>query len=275
MKRNAKKWAVLAAAVGGLGFVIGGSVVKADIIYQDNFDGTGGLVSGRPVTVASGLDGGTASTTWTSDAVVGAPNPDALWTASGGTYSGTGTTSATIGTFSTGADSNLITNAYLPFTPQAGLIYDLHLAIDSSNTGASGNWLGTAFTQAGLNGHSAGGPSSALSNDNPYGLLISKGSGAVQMFGGLGTANQQNSTFAGVTAGQYNTFDTILNTQGTQWTMSWMVNGTLLPQTFTYTTNPAIGDVVFGTNKLTGAVSDFSLTTIPEPARRCASTRVK
>ena len=158
---------IAALAIALVGFARVGSAT--DIIYSDNFDGTGGIVGGRTPDTASGLDGGTAGATWTSDTVTSA-NPDALWTASGGTYSGTGTTNASVGTFTTGADANQITNAYLPFTPFPGTVYDFHMAIASSGVGASGNWLGMTFAPTGLNGHTAGGGSSALSNMNGNGL---------------------------------------------------------------------------------------------------------
>jgi hypothetical protein len=240
------------------------------IIYQDNFDGASGPVAGRTPTVTNGSFGGTAGATWAGDTAVTGTNPDAVWTAAGGTYTGTGSTPATIGTFTTGADANLITNSYLPFTPQSGQVYDFHLTVAPSGVGASGNWLGMAFTQAGLNGHAAGGGASALSNDNPYGLIILKGSGVVQIFGGLGTANAQTTSAtvtASTTTPTYTPVDVLLDTTNPAWSVSWLLNGTQIGS-FTYATNPTIGDVVFGTNKLTGAVSDFSLTTTatPEPA---------
>jgi hypothetical protein len=257
--------------------LVAASTLRADVIYQDNFDGTAGDLAGRAVPVASGLDGGTAGATWNAAAssanvtTITTTAADAAWTATGGTHTSTGSTAATIGALSTGADSNLIATASLPFTPQAGFVYDLHAAIEASSTGASGNWLGVTFAQAGLNGHTPSGSASALSNDNPYGLLISKGTGAVQDFAGLGTAN--GSTGGTVTAGQFNSFDIFLDTTGAAWKVAWGINlpaGSTIANanagTFTYSTNPSIGLVVIGSNKLTGAVSDFSLTAVPEPA---------
>jgi hypothetical protein len=272
-KRTARRAMIAGVAAGGLTAVAAGTA-RAAIIYADNFDGTAGLVSGRSVTTATGLFGGTAGATWTSDAVVGSPNPDALWNASGGTYSGTGTTDASVGTFTTGADANQITNAYLPFVPQSGLIYDAHIALGSSGVGASGNWLGMTFAPTNLNGHTSGGGSSALSNMAGAGLIIDKGSGQVQSFGGVGTANGAINTAAGfiaqgTTTPTYHTFDILLDTTGVQWVVSWLIDGVapsgVGPTSFTYTTNPSIGNIVFGSNKLTGAASDFSLTTVPEP----------
>jgi hypothetical protein len=265
-------WIVALLAISLFGFAH--SALATDIIYSDNFDGTGGVLTGRAPDTQSGLDGGSTGTTWAGDSVVGSPNPDALWTASGGTYSTTGSTSATVGTFTTGADANLITNSYLPFVPQSGLIYDLHMAIASSGVGASGNWLGATFAPANMNGHTTGGASSALSNLAGAGLIILKGSGVVQSFGGVGTANGVINTAAGfitqgTTAPVYHTVDVLLDTTAAQWKVTWEVDGATSGTgfgTFTYTTNPSIGNVVFGANKLTGAVSDFSLTAVPEPS---------
>jgi hypothetical protein len=285
MVRNAKSFSALfVTGLAGLAaWTIETNIASADVIYTDNFDGTAGVVAGRPLDVASGLDGGTAGASWTSDATAGT-NPDAVWTASGGTYSSVGSTNASLGTFTTGADSNLITNAYVPFTPQTGYIYDLELSIASSGVGASGNWLGLAFAQSGLNGHLTGGASSALSNDATAVLIILKGSGLVQSFGGTvnGSGDVTSSTGNGVLNATltspgtltpvYTLVDILLNTEGSQWTMSWELNGaTSGPDFGTYTypagDNPtAIGDVIFGSDKLTGVVSGFSLTTVPEPA---------
>jgi hypothetical protein len=263
-KRTARRAMIAGVAAGGLTAAAAGTA-RAAIIYADNFDGTAGLVSGRSVTTATGLNGGTAGATWTSDSTT-STNPDALWNASGGTYTGTGTTDATLGT--------LITNAFLPFVPQSGLIYDAHIALASSGVGASGNWLGLTFAPAGLNGHTAGGGASALSNMAGAGLIIDKGSGQVQSFGGAGTANGAINSATGfvaqgTTTPTYHTFDILLDTTGVQWKVSWLVDG-VTPSgvgttSFTYATNPSIGDIVFGSNKLTGTASDFSLTTVPEP----------
>jgi hypothetical protein len=271
-KQTARRAMIAGVTAGGLTAAAAGTA-RAAIIYADNFDGTAGLVSGRSVTTATGLFGGTAGATWTSDSTT-STNPDALWNASGGTYTGTGTTDATLGTFTTGADANLITNAFLPFVPQSGLIYDAHIALGSSGVGASGNWLGLTFAPAGLNGHTAGGGASALSNMAGAGLIIDKGSGQVQSFGGAGTANGAINSATGFVAQgtatpTYHTFDILLDTTGLQWKVSWLVDG-VTPSgvgatSFTYTTNPSIGDIVFGSNKLTGTASDFSLTTVPEP----------
>jgi hypothetical protein len=130
----------------------------------------------------------------------------------------------------------------------------------------SGNWLGGAFHQADYNNHSPGGASSALSNNDPYGLIIAKGSGQVQSFAGLGTANGVINTAAGTYPGdQFTAYDIVLDTRAAQWTVSWLINGSQVGSTFTYGTNPTIGLLSWGTNKLAGSARNFSLTAIPEP----------
>jgi PEP-CTERM motif len=286
-------WGIAILAVCLFGFAR--ASMATDIIYTDNFDGTGAILNGRAPDTATGADGGSASGTWTSSATT-ATIPDALWTASGGTYSGTGTTNASVGTFTTGADANLITNAYLPFTPFAGTIYDFHLAVAPSGVGASGNWLGMAFVGnngSGVfnNGQPPGGGSSALSNGATAGLIILKGSGVVQSFGGTVNGSGQITSSTGnaglnsglITPGTstpvYTNVDLDLNTTGSQWVVSWTLttnpgNGSIAGGTgsFTYPVgdNPTtISGVILGTNKLTGLVSDMSLTslnTVPEPS---------
>lgn len=289
------KRSILALGLACVGVLAWANVSRAtDTIYTDNFDGTAGNLSGRALDTAAGIDGGTAGATWTSDSVT-ASNPDAIWQASGGTYTGTGSTLAAIGAFATGADSNLITNAYVPLVPQSGLLYDVHMAVAPSGTGASGNWLGMAFAgNSGsgtfFNGHTTGGASSALSNDSTIGLIILKGSGVVQSFGGTtnssgqitsSTANQEFNTAAGfiptgTSTPTYTPVDMYLDTRGSQWVISWSINGATSGADFaTYTypvgDNPTtISDIVFGTNKLTGDLSDFSVTATPEPVSAMA-----
>jgi hypothetical protein len=189
-----------------------------------------------------------------------ATTPSVLWQI-------TGSNSASVGT--TGAlDAGGIVNCTLPFVPQTGFIYDLHLQMNPSGAGASGNWPGLAFTNANFGTHTPGGTASALSNDNPYGLLIAKGTGAVQSFAGVGTANQVlNLAIGSEPVDAFTTYDVVLNTTAPNWTVSWLINGIVQPaSTFTYPTNPTIGLVAFGTNKLSATVQGFSLTAVPEPS---------
>jgi hypothetical protein len=239
------------------------STASAAVIYQDDFsEATGTIMNGKSLDVANGIAGGTAGATWTATAapVVGG-NPDALWTTSGSN------TADIVGAAGAGADANLIENNLLPFTPQAGNVYDLHLEMSPSGVGASGNWLGLSFTNGNFNGHTPGGGASALSNNNPFGLIILKGTGQVQSFAGNGTANGVINTAVGfIPTDAYTAVDIVLDTRPALWSIKWLLNGTQQGATFNYTTNPTIGLLAFGTNKLSGSVRNFSLTNpIPEP----------
>jgi MYXO-CTERM domain-containing protein len=238
------------------------------LIYQDSFTGSAGTtVGGKALDVAAGADGGTAGATWTADITAATPitttSADAIWQ-----LDGSGHATIRNAAVADGADANLIANAWLPFVPQAGFVYDLHIELNPTATGASGNWLGVAYTDATMNNHSPSGSASALSNDNPFGLSILKGSGTLQKFAGLGTANGNPPDITGLTVGsQFHSLDLLLDTSAAQWKMSWQLDGAAIGTTFTYASNPSIGRVVFGTNKLNGAVQNFSLssTAVPEP----------
>jgi len=119
-KRN---FSALAAAVVAIGAMSAAS--DAFTIYQDNFgsQGSGTLLGGQTVPTANGVDGGTANATWNTPTTTGSPS-DALWT-----YTGSNSVDI-LSPNGTGArDTNLISDAILPFTPQAGLIYDLEATI--------------------------------------------------------------------------------------------------------------------------------------------------
>ncbi|HZZ28245.1 MAG TPA: PEP-CTERM sorting domain-containing protein [Pirellulales bacterium] len=276
--------ASLAIALFAIGlFGIARSALATDIIYDDLFDGTAATtINGRTPDTANGIDGGTAGATYVSatSANLGIPSTatDALWTVSGGANTGLGTTFANItgATTTNGADdANQIGNVFLPFTPDPGdgFIYDLHMHSNSGTEtpATTGNWLGMAFVPAALNNHNTWGQ--ALSNDNSTGLIIMKGTGAVQAFQGNGTGNQKvNLVNGSVTTGAYHDVDIILDTTTSPWSISWLVDG-VTPTgggPLQLAANPsgasAITGIAFGSNKLNGSVAEFSLTAVPEPS---------
>jgi hypothetical protein len=233
----------------------------AIVVYQDDFsEAAGTIMDGKSLDVALGVRGGTAGATWdATDAPVPDGNPSDLWET-------TGSNTVDIGT--SGADSTIIENNLLPFTPVSGQLYDLHIELSPSGEGASGNWLGVAFHEADYNGHPPGGASSALSNDDPYGLIIAKGTGQVQSFAGIGTANGRINTATGfITPDTFTAFDILLDTRPAQWTIDWLIDGSPVSGAkYTYASNPSIGLLSFGTNKLAGSAQNFYLTAVPEPA---------
>jgi len=146
-----------------------GSVLTGpyDTIYADNFGGTAGTQLTAPST-DNGVDGGTPSASWsTTPSTSTTTDPDANWL-----YSGSNSvTITTPKTSQTTQDTNLISNALLPLTVQAGYIYDLEATITTpAASGDNGHWLGLTFMNG--NSHPPGGSSSALSNDLPWGLVI-------------------------------------------------------------------------------------------------------
>jgi hypothetical protein len=262
-KRN---FSALAAAVVAIGSM--GAVSSAFTIYQDNFgsQGSGTLLGGQAVQTATGLDGGTANATWNTPTTTGSPN-DALWT-----YTGSNSVDI-LSPNGTGArDTNLISDAILPFTPEAGLIYDLEATITVPAAGTDNHWVGLSFV-------GATNTTTALSNDSATGLVIvrdgnaSGTSGFVDVFegaaGGTGgdvNFNPSSNSLSGGTVGTTLTIDEILNTTaGTasgDMTISWEINGLTLPGSpVTLSGSPAIIGVAFGDDTApSGTVSSFSLT---------------
>jgi hypothetical protein len=268
MVRNAKSYGVFLAAVGGL-FCLG-SIARADVIYQDNFSGGSSgttLASDSSSLVATGLDGGSV-TTWT----VTAGSTDATWL-----YSGSDSVTISSPNGDGGRDTGLITNAYLPFTPQAGYIYTLQSTFQVAAAGTDNHWCGLSFIST-LNGGNGG--AEALSNDEPTGLVIVRdGNGTTTTYGPGQTADQIDvfEAASGGTGGDtaFNipggigatvTISEVLNTMGASDTLTWYINGTNVGATTTLSGNPAINYVAFGDDTApSGVVSAFSLTAVPEP----------
>ena len=243
------------------------AAVKAAVIYQDSFTGgtPGTAIGGNTLPGDTGLAGGTANATWQANTTT-STNPDAIWT-----YSSSGATIVSPnGT--TVRDTGLIANAYLPFSPQAGFVYDLQATlIVPSASGDTGHWSGLTF--AGVENGGTGGGSSALSNDQPTGLIIDRDDLSngydLNIFEGAngGTNGQANFVIAGG-VGSAVTLDEILNTTAglSAETLSWEINGTIVGGPVLLSGNPAINYVVFGDDTAPATtVSNFSLTTVPEP----------
>lgn len=255
--------------LGGAAVIALAPFLHADVIYQDNFSGASGTaLGGNVLPVDSGLDGGTAGATWQANTTT-ASNPDAIWQ-----YSGSNSASI-LSPNGTGArDTNLIADALLPFTPQAGYVYDLEATITVPSGGTdNGHWLGLAFENFENGG--TGGGAAALSNDGATGLAIVRdavSSGAsLNIFQGAagGTGGQANYNIPGG-VGTPVTVDVLLNTLGglSDETIDWEINGVSVGAPVTLSGNPAINYVAFGDDTApSGTVTNFSLTaTVPEPA---------
>jgi hypothetical protein len=149
---------------------------------------------------------------------------------------------------------------------------------------SGGHWLAIAFINA-TNFNSHNGPtvasngiygstvypdvgdgSAALSNINPYGLILARDSNAandVTFFQGEGTGVGRIS--ATDTSNTYNTLDLVLNTEGPQYVLTQYLNGTQ-EQQYTFTSTPSIGFIGIGTDRVSGQFGSVSFVQVPEPA---------
>jgi hypothetical protein len=141
----------------------------------------------------------------------------------------------------------------LPFTPSSGFVYDLSATISMS---PAANWLGVAFLQ-----------------DNAvYGFFGSKDT-PTALRRNAGGGDQGWELYPGASTGALTSNDVLvrLDTTGAQWTTSFFQGGTQIGSTYTYTSgNPTINYVGFvmegAGSGVTGNVSTFQLTAVPEPS---------
>ncbi len=207
---------------------------SASTIYSDNFSGSAtALLNGAAPTVHNGT-----STTWTAD--------------SG--WMQNGSVTAYVPGNVNGDD-----NAYLAFTPASGQIYTLTEGVDVpsgtnpyAGTGIGflpSGFLGTPFTNSAGPSLSAGMPGS--------------GGNGITTYAGPGSTN--GNAYPAQGAGVQD-LQVVLNTEAAAWTVQFIDNGVTLGSVFTYTTNPTITAVGFGTEGVNAQVSNFSLTAVPEPA---------
>jgi len=279
MKRNAKSRVVLATAamVCGASSFAGAAVISGNLIYSDSFGNSGSQValSGHTPDVAD-LYGAS----WVADSAPAASGaPDAIFVIP----AGGGMASVTNGSANplTTEDTNTIVDAFLPVSIVAGDIYDYNVSMAVPTVNSGGHGAEMAFIEAtGFNSHTGptiasnglfgptqypdlGDGSGALNNLGSYGMILQKDTNVVQMFGGLGTANQNSGTLTDV-GNTFNNFDIVLNTEGATWTTSQYLNG-VLENTANLTGTPAIGFIGLAVNRTSGNF-DFSLTQIPEPS---------
>ena len=228
------------------------SVARAQtIIYSDTFSRTGTLTGSAPE-IASGLDGGSATATWTANSA---------WTTNGSVASTTAASAAT---------------AYLPFTPTLGVTYNLSLNLTS--TADSNAWVAMGFqtnpiptaggSQATAFQQPVSGPDG---QDGPGAIMwdLLTPNGTVQGFGGPSTNDFVLNT-SGAQGALYSiTFD---ETSAGNYTFSYAV-GAVTSATFNITGAPQITAVSFGEPQgtITDSVDNFTLsdnnaTTVPEPS---------
>ena len=165
-------------------------------------------------------------------------------------------------------------NGFLPFAPQAGHIYDLSAAMAYTNSTATGNWMALGFSQYNYNDRPGGSgttDNTGFTTFNPYAWLLQRAEadtgGGVQAFMGVSTQNGFGNIGSSPAAGVFETYDVVLNTSGSLWTVAIYQNGTQLGATKTYTTNPNINFVGLGAiSGVSAEVQNFTLTDTPVPA---------
>lgn len=205
------------------------------VIYQDNFFGSSSApLRGAAPTVHNGT-----SATWSADRI---------WKANG-TVDESPSNSASYG------------NAYLSFRPTSGHIYTLSEDINATANapGTTNSWIGLGFVTS----EALGKP--FYENAAPFILDYVPNSGAsVATYPGPGLTGGAN--YAYPQAGVQH-LRLVLDTRHAQWTVRFSDNGKALGARYSYTTNPAIVAVSFGTFSASGQVNNFSLTSSSVPDR--------
>jgi hypothetical protein len=200
---------------------------SSPILYSNNFNGGLWSIGGMQLTAANSLVGGT-NTTWV----------DALGTNNAGKLAANGVSANTVG------DSWL-----LPFTPHAGYIYTVTASVTLA--GNPGSWVGVGFAQTLATNL---GPTAAFNAGgvNGYGWeILTSGTANLQAFqgpAGVGQCVNINAFYPVPPATYTNTV--VLDTTGTNWTVTFYVNGVLGGST-NYASIPPISAVGITQNTLT------------------------
>ncbi|MDF3129123.1 PEP-CTERM sorting domain-containing protein [Kiritimatiellaeota bacterium B1221] len=218
---------VLSVFLGAL-LCAGGVQVKAEILYFDDFDGTGDLDATTPDVVSDSLDYGTK---------------DAVWSA-GDQYSASGYM---------GSSPNNSQHARLSFTPVAGEIYELSTSFTGNSTwvGQMDDWISLGF----FDGGSQHTRMTISSQKSAAGREVT-----YQADGGLESGS------VATTAGARE-LKLVLDTTDTNWDISWYIDDVQAGSTYTYSSNPTITHVGFSRlDNARSFYDDFQLAVIPEPS---------
>lgn len=249
-----------AAMVATTAFATLAGTARATVIYQDSFNRVGQLGGSTPTVDTGGL-GGTANATWATP-LFGTSSSDTGWT----------TSTANGGYLAySGATNGAHEFALLPFSPQAGQIYQLQTTAVLNDFGnSSSDWFGLQFLNVSAGAYSATGPAMIY-------RVYGGGTGFPNGIGGSGSV--AGSPGGGSTTNISDTvvLTEVLNTTGSVWTAAFSWKDLTTP-TLSVSTAPAdvnmtpTGDmsdnmVGFGfVPPIGGTITNFSLTTIPEPA---------
>ncbi|MCX7424977.1 MAG: PEP-CTERM sorting domain-containing protein [Planctomycetia bacterium] len=225
------------------------------IIYSDTFNTNNSvLLDGTAPEVRSGTLGGSSTANWRANTLT--PEP---WTRLGG-----------YAQLAWGADTATQASAWLPFTPQNGLVYTYSFDFQKLRScGNTQNWLAAGFLNSpddpGLPWFNyASGPGVAERRDYSnlgWTYLDAGNAGNVDIPPGtLPGGNKQPVHFT-----------IVLDTSNAAWTASFTVtdaDGTYTRGPVAYATNPTITALGFGNGGAGGIVNNFQLTglAVPEPS---------
>ena len=223
-----------AVAVAAIPLGLLASTASAATIYSDNFPGLS----------TSPLNGTTPAT----------DTPNVNWAADS-QWKANGSISLSSGSYA---------DAYLTLTPASGQIYTLSADINAiaNASGYTNSWIGFGFLSTGI-----ANPTPFYANAAPFILDYVPNSGTeISTWAGPGLSipgNAYNYANSGTQDMQM-----VLNTGGAKWTVQFYDGGSPLGSQYSYTTNPSIVALGFGTSNASGQVSYFSLTdvAVPEPA---------
>jgi hypothetical protein len=257
--REMRTKAGIMSMVFGLAFAL-----QAAVIYQDDFTKIGRVHPGETTTQVL-----KASTPFNA-------TTDGQWWKSHWNSANQALSIQSAGTLRTGSADLRKRGAFLDFTPESGKIYTL--SVDMSVAGAT---AGTGFLAMGFSANTlhiddyataqAAWDAGTAYTGGEYTDTIASALGGWKLNVNNTSSTFKDSGYAGALAGGaptagYNTFKTVLDTRGDNWTVEWLLNGTSI-RTETYDTNPTIRNVFLGVdNVLSGTYQNFSLTVVPEPA---------
>lgn len=200
---------------------------SSPILYSNYFNGGLWSIGGMPLTAANNLVGGT----------------NAAWVDASG-INNTGKLEAN------GVSANTVGDSWLlPFTPHAGYVYTVTAVVTLA--GNPGSWVGVGFAQT-IPTNATGNAAMNSSAVNGYGWdILTSGTANLQAFkgpAGVGQFVNINSFYPVPPATYTNTV--VLDTTGTNWTVTFYVNGVLGGST-NYTSLPPISAVGITQNTLT------------------------
>jgi len=214
----------------------------AQILYQDDFSGTGGALNGASTDIGSG--------TWVA----------------GGTWLDDGTAGTTVAAGPTGEA------AWLPFSPANGYVYTAVATILNNQP----NWVGFGFLPA----SPAGGDwtvtdfSVRHSNAPGYGWMLTRNSTGNDQEGFLGGGTLGGQSWNGDVTDPTVPIDIsiVLDTTAANWSVEWFINGSSqgAPVAYGGIGNPGIGGIGFSHDRNAeanagGQLSFFELSVVPEP----------